>query len=103
MLAEAAQGLTGSLLQPELPGGRLCVCPSFCAGELKIFRVMGNFALEKIAVICICGQGAIRTEFGLMTAKPSLSISAAVMWELRGRDRGAAENVLQREMRWPSS
>lgn len=75
MLREAAQGLTGSFLQRELPGEWLCFCPDFYAGELKIFRVMGNLLWKKIAVICIFGQGANRTEFGLMMAKPSLSIS----------------------------
>jgi len=52
---------------------------------------MGNFALEKkIAVICIFGQGAIRTEFGLTTAKPSRSTSAEGtegLWKMPDSER----------------
>lgn len=98
MLADAGRGSAGAHRLPPPAGaawGWLCVHPNFCAGDLKIFRVMGNFALEKIAVICIFGQGATRNEFGLMRAKPSLSILVEEMWELRGKDQGAAENVLQ--------
>lgn len=39
-------------------------------------------------------QDAIGTGFGLMTAKPSLSVSVE-MWKLQGRDQGTAESVLQ--------
>lgn len=88
-------GLTSSHLQQKLPRGQLCVYLHFCAGELNIFRLMENSALEKIAVICIFSQGTTRTEFGVMAAKPSLSSSAEGMWEPKGRDQAAAENVLQ--------
>lgn len=56
MLGEAAQGFTRQQF-----GGWLPVCPHFCTGELKIFRMMCNLAQEKgkIAVICISGQNKI--------------------------------------------
>lgn len=87
LLAAAGRGSAGSHRLPppqELPGGQLCACPDFCAGDLKICRVMGNCALEKIAAICIFDQGALRNEFGLVTVRPSPSISVAAMWEPRG-------------------
>lgn len=88
MLREAAQGLTGSFLQWELPGRWLCVCPDFCAGELKIFRAVGNFALEKNSSYLHFRSGCYRNQIWAYDGQTqSLHLS--------GRDRGAAENALQ--------
>lgn len=53
-------------------------CASVPISVLENWKFSGQWEIllwKKIAVICIFGQGAIGTKFGLMTAKPSLSIS----------------------------